>query len=582
MEDTKRLLRLAVVAGLLLGGMITVLSNGTSLPAGGAGAVARAGNPSGAGSWSTAAPMPIYRSEMSAAVLNGKIYVAGGLAGSSPQYEATTDAFQAYDPATNTWAEAPRMPDNLHHLGIASLDGSIYVTGGYDDSDFNVDVSATWVFSSATQTWTQAADMPGPRAAHASVGIGGLLYVVGGVGFNPTALWVYNPATNTWDASRAPLPTAREHLTAAQVDGKLYVIAGRWFGSGNLGTVEVYDPATNTWASRAGLPTPRSGLTSAVLAGRIHVTGGEDLGSLDTYYQHEVYDPATNTWATFPRMPTARHGLASGAATGKWYVIGGGLQASGGTYSTLSNLVEVFTPGSAPWPTLTPTVPATTTPTRTISPTRTATSIAPPTATATPTTTPCALTFEDVPESNPFHPYIRCLACRNILGGYADRTFRPNNNITRGQLSKIVSNAAGYSETPSSQTFQDVHPGSAFYPYIERMALHEVISGYDCGGPGEPCVAPSNLPYFRPDNNATRGQMSKIVSNAAGLTGPPGAQRFQDVPPDSPFFEWVQRLAAQGVISGYDCGSPGEACIPPGNLPYFRPATRQPEARPAR
>ena len=39
------------------------------------------------------------------------------------------------------------------------------------------------------------------------------------------------------------------------------------------------------------------------------------------------------------------------------------------------------------------------------------------------------------------------------------------------------------------------------------------------------------LPYFRPSNSATRGQISKIVSNAAGFGDPPGAQMFEDVPP---------------------------------------------------
>ena len=33
------------------------------------------------------------------------------------------------------------------------------------------------------------------------------------------------------------------------------------------------------------------------------------------------------------------------------------------------------------------------------------------------------------------------------------------------------------------------------------------------GNPPEPCVHPQDRPYFRPNNNATRGQTSKIVAN---------------------------------------------------------------------
>jgi pimeloyl-ACP methyl ester carboxylesterase len=182
---------------------------------------------------------------------------------------------------------------------------------------------------------------------------------------------------------------------------------------------------------------------------------------------------------------------------------------------------------------------------------------------------PCPLVFSDLVPGDTFYTYAQCLSCRSILGGYADGTFRPGADVTRGQLSKIVANAAGFNDTPSGQTFADVSPGSTFYLYVERMASRGVISGYPCGGVGEPC-GEDNLPYFRANNNATRGQISKIISNAAGFSAPAGAQRFADVAPGSTFYDCVQRLASQGVMSGYPCGGSGEPCGP-GNLPYFRP-----------
>ena len=36
--------------------------------------------------------------------------------------------------------------------------------------------------------------------------------------------------------------------------------------------------------------------------------------------------------------------------------------------------------------------------------------------------------------------YIRTMAAQGIISGYADGTFRPNNNITRGQMAKILYN----------------------------------------------------------------------------------------------------------------------------------------------
>jgi hypothetical protein len=179
--------------------------------------------------------------------------------------------------------------------------------------------------------------------------------------------------------------------------------------------------------------------------------------------------------------------------------------------------------------------------------------------------------FSDVPPGSTFYPYVRCLACLGIISGYPDGAFKPNSQVTRGQLSKIVSNAAGLSGTQTAEMFQDVPDGSTFQLYINRLASRGYISGYPCGGIGEPCVPPVNLPYFRPNSNATRGQISKIISNAAGFSDPPGSRQFQDVPVGSTYYAYTYRLGSRSIMSGYPCGGVGEPCVPSGNLPYFRP-----------
>lgn len=125
--------------------------------------------------------------------------------------------------------------------------------------------------------------------------------------------------------------------------------------------------------------------------------------------------------------------------------------------------------------------------------------------------------FTDVPMSNTFYQYIETMYNAGIIGGYTSGCssgspcFHPNNNVTRGQLSKMATLAFGFNEAVSGQTFQDVPPSSTFYTFIQRLNGRGIINGYNCGGPGEPCVAPQNRPYFRPNNNITRGQLSKIV-----------------------------------------------------------------------
>jgi hypothetical protein len=198
------------------------------------------------------------------------------------------------------------------------------------------------------------------------------------------------------------------------------------------------------------------------------------------------------------------------------------------------------------------------------------------TATAIATATACVLEFTDVPPGHTFYAAIRCLACRGIINGYTrgcetgDPCFRPGNNVTRGQLAKIVSNAAGFGEPPGEQIFEDVAVGSTFYDFVQRLASRGYISGYVCGGAGEPCVGPGNRPYFRVNDNATRGQISKIVSNAAGFLEPVNGQMFEDVAVGSTFYDFVQRLASRGYVNGYACGGAGEPCVPPDDRPYFR------------
>jgi hypothetical protein len=199
------------------------------------------------------------------------------------------------------------------------------------------------------------------------------------------------------------------------------------------------------------------------------------------------------------------------------------------------------------------------------------------------TTTACPIQFADVEAGDTFYSFVRCLACRGIVTGYPcggpgedcnddnDPYYRPGANVTRGQLSKIIANSAGLNDpvAEGQQQFADVEPGDPFYLYVERLAETGAIAGYPCGesGPGEPCDD-LNRPYFRPNNPATRGQISKIVSIAAGYEEdvPAEQQTFTDVPTDSPFWVFIERLASREIISGY-----GEASrCPETGAPCFR------------
>ena len=76
-----------------------------------------------------------------------------------------------------------------------------------------------------------------------------------------------------------------------------------------------------------------------------------------------------------------------------------------------------------------------------------------PTAPPTAVPTLCPVGFSDVAQGDWFFPYVAALYCRGAISGYSDGTFRPYNNTTRGQLSKIVVLAeAGLSTRPAGHT----------------------------------------------------------------------------------------------------------------------------------
>ena len=205
---------------------------------------------------------------------------------------------------------------------------------------------------------------------------------------------------------------------------------------------------------------------------------------------------------------------------------------------------------NTPIPANTATSTATSQPQATGTTTRTATAIATRTtvaATATPTA--CAITFTDVQPTDYFYTPVRYLYCRGAISGYSDNTFRPYANTTRGQLSKIVMLAEGWTiVTPTgSPTFRDVPASNPFYVYIETAYAHRIISGYSCG---------TDCLEFRPNNNVTRAQLTKIVVLAQNWEViPRSTPDFRDVPLGDPFFGYIETAYAHTIISGYSCGT---------------------------
>jgi len=111
-----------------------------------------------------------------------------------------------------------------------------------------------------------------------------------------------------------------------------------------VSTVEIYDPATDSWTRGSDMPTARAGLSTSVVNGKIYAIGGDVqflIGSSGSPFL-EIYDPTTDGWTKGSDMLTARMGLSTSVVDGKIHAIGG----EGGAGINVNSLatVERYTP----------------------------------------------------------------------------------------------------------------------------------------------------------------------------------------------------------------------------------------------
>jgi uncharacterized protein YjdB len=215
---------------------------------------------------------------------------------------------------------------------------------------------------------------------------------------------------------------------------------------------------------------------------------------------------------------------------------------------------DVDAPGGNPGP---GGLPAGTTPTPTLRPTATPT--ARPTVTPTPTKKPSPTPIviaptKNVPGASGINDYkdiskhwakdsFVLLLSKGIIAGYPDKTLRPNAEVTRAEISKIIIIAAGY--IPSSNTDLPYKDSSSIAewakPFIKSAMESGVIKGYE-----------NNT--FRPKNKLTRKEMAVLIINAFGYDIPQNPKiNMKDA---NKIPAWAKGHVAKaielGIIKGYN------------------------------
>jgi N-acetylneuraminic acid mutarotase len=231
----------------------------------------------------------------------------------------------AYDVDQGTWTStASALLTNRHHFATAMLDGKLYVAGGcLGDTDAvpHRRTNAVERWDPATGHWTPLSSLLTARQAFLLVPYEGKLFAIGGAdreGAPVTTVEVYDPAKDEWlVAAKAPWPQSLAFAQGVVDHGKAYVV-----GSTKAGTqFYVYDLAANSFTA---LPAGRIGErqnTSLVLAGgEILVVGGSHKQPVADV---TAYDIERGTWRDLPPLPAARAGVATACVDGRVYCIGG-------------------------------------------------------------------------------------------------------------------------------------------------------------------------------------------------------------------------------------------------------------------
>jgi RHS repeat-associated protein len=157
------------------------------------------------------------------------------------------------------------------------------------------------------------------------------------------------------------LNTAREAHTATLLQNGMVLVAGGVTNGSNypLGSAELYDPSTGSFAFTGSMGGRRSHTATLMQNGQVLIAGGSAYGqnpNLHFWYplsSAQLYIPSTGTFANIPSMTTTRSGHAATLLNNGMVLITGGNTSgstaelynpspSGGTFTATGNMTTVL------------------------------------------------------------------------------------------------------------------------------------------------------------------------------------------------------------------------------------------------
>ncbi len=153
------------------------------------------------------------------------------------------------------------------------------------------------------------------------------------------------------------LPIPLPAITQTVMNRGIWLLGGIGISNTPVSQVDLYDPVANIWyASVTSIPTPRSYAGIVAFNFKIYVIGGmttDSTGASTVSNVVEEYTPYFNTWKTLSSAPVAIQGAIGAVSGNSIYLVGGSVTTS--SAAAIPNVVYKFTPdsGNGTWTTIT-------------------------------------------------------------------------------------------------------------------------------------------------------------------------------------------------------------------------------------
>ncbi|XP_077377309.1 actin-binding protein IPP isoform X2 [Festucalex cinctus] len=254
--------------------------------------------------WTTVSSLHRARSGLGVAVLEGMIYVVGG-----EKDSMIFDCTERYDPVTKQWAAVASLNFPRCGVGVCPCHGALYALGGWIGSEIG---STMERYDPEENKWEVIGDMAVPRYYFGCCELQGFIYVIGGISDEGTELCsaeVYDPISRRWSALPVML-TRRAYVGVACLNNCIYAVGGRNEAVGALETVEKYCPEQEKWLEVAPMSTARAGASVSAVNGLLYAVGGRaasrTFSAPVTIDSVEIYDPHLDTWTEVGNMIASR------------------------------------------------------------------------------------------------------------------------------------------------------------------------------------------------------------------------------------------------------------------------------------